>query len=87
MPMGMKVQHSGHMSAMRLKFPFSMFQRLNQHRSHGPIFFFHHGNHVICRLQVVSTRVGGIPEVLPPDLIRLVEPSVKGNQSQGRLPS
>ena len=38
--MGMKVQHSGHMSAMRLKFPFSMFQRLNQHRSHGPIFFF-----------------------------------------------
>ena len=37
-PMGMKVQHSGHMSAMRLKFPFSMFQRLNQHRSHGPIF-------------------------------------------------
>ena len=38
MPMGMKVQHSGHMSAMRLKFPFSMFQRLNQHRSHGPIF-------------------------------------------------
>ena len=39
MPMGMKVQHSGHMSAMRLKFPFSMFQRLNQHRSHGPIFF------------------------------------------------
>ena len=39
MPMGMKVQHSGHMSAMRLKFPFSMFQRLNQRRSHGPIFF------------------------------------------------
>ena len=39
MPMGMKVQHSGHMSAMRLKFPFSMFQRLNQHRSHGPIFY------------------------------------------------
>ena len=40
MPMGMKVQHSGHMSAMRLKFPFSMFQRLNQQRSHGPIFFY-----------------------------------------------
>ena len=40
MPMGMKVQHSGHMSAMRLKFPFSMFQRLNQLRSHGPIFYF-----------------------------------------------
>ena len=30
------------------------------------------------RLQVVSTRVGGVPEVLPPDLIRLVEPSAKG---------
>ncbi|KAK2163563.1 hypothetical protein LSH36_77g02003 [Paralvinella palmiformis] len=28
-------------------------------------------------LQVVSTRVGGVPEVLPPDLIRLVEPSAK----------
>lgn len=28
------------------------------------------------RLQVVSTRVGGIPEVLPPDLIYLVEPTV-----------
>ena len=40
MPMGMKVQHSGHMSAMRLKFPFSMFQRLNRHRSHGPIFLY-----------------------------------------------
>ena len=42
---------------------------------------------MICRLQVVSTRVGGIPEVLPPDLIRLVEPSVKGNQKQGNLAS
>lgn len=30
------------------------------------------------RLQVVSTRVGGVPEVLPEDLILLVEPSVKG---------
>ncbi len=30
------------------------------------------------RLQVVSTRVGGVPEVLPPDLIHLAEPSVKG---------
>lgn len=29
-----------------------------------------------CGLQVVSTRVGGIPEVLPPDLIYLVEPTV-----------
>ncbi|XP_023240450.1 N-acetylglucosaminyl-phosphatidylinositol biosynthetic protein-like [Centruroides sculpturatus] len=31
-----------------------------------------------CGLQVVSTRVGGVPEVLPPDLIWLTEPSVKG---------
>ncbi|KAK3104858.1 hypothetical protein FSP39_011824 [Pinctada imbricata] len=30
-----------------------------------------------CGLQVVSTRVGGVPEVLPPDLIYLAEPSVK----------
>ena len=29
-----------------------------------------------CGLSVVSTSVGGIPEVLPPSLIRLVEPSV-----------
>ncbi|XP_048505504.1 phosphatidylinositol N-acetylglucosaminyltransferase subunit A isoform X2 [Athalia rosae] len=29
-----------------------------------------------CGLQVVSTRVGGIPEVLPPNLIYLVEPTV-----------
>ncbi|XP_046742935.1 phosphatidylinositol N-acetylglucosaminyltransferase subunit A isoform X2 [Diprion similis] len=29
-----------------------------------------------CGLQVVSTRVGGIPEVLPPDLIYLVDPTV-----------
>ena len=28
-------------------------------------------------LQVVSTRVGGVPEVLPDDLIILAEPSVK----------
>lgn len=27
-------------------------------------------------LQVVSTKVGGIPEVLPPDLIYLVEPTI-----------
>ncbi|XP_030852765.1 phosphatidylinositol N-acetylglucosaminyltransferase subunit A-like isoform X1 [Strongylocentrotus purpuratus] len=32
----------------------------------------------LCGLQVVSTRVGGVPEVLPEDLILLVEPSVKG---------
>ena len=30
------------------------------------------------RLQVVSTRVGGIPEVLPDDLIRLADPNVAG---------
>ncbi|KAM4700034.1 phosphatidylinositol N-acetylglucosaminyltransferase subunit A [Discoglossus pictus] len=30
-----------------------------------------------CGLQVVSTKVGGIPEVLPEDLIILCEPSVK----------
>uniref|UniRef100_A0A8B9QLX1 Phosphatidylinositol glycan anchor biosynthesis class A n=1 Tax=Apteryx owenii TaxID=8824 RepID=A0A8B9QLX1_APTOW len=30
-----------------------------------------------CGLQVVSTRVGGIPEVLPENLILLCEPSVK----------
>nr|XP_031527039.1 phosphatidylinositol N-acetylglucosaminyltransferase subunit A isoform X3 [Vicugna pacos] len=30
-----------------------------------------------CGLQVVSTRVGGIPEVLPESLIILCEPSVK----------
>ncbi|GLH02894.1 uncharacterized protein GBIM_08842 [Gryllus bimaculatus] len=30
-----------------------------------------------CGLQVVSTCVGGIPEVLPPDLIYLTEPNVQ----------
>ncbi|XP_061197813.1 phosphatidylinositol N-acetylglucosaminyltransferase subunit A-like [Saccostrea echinata] len=30
-----------------------------------------------CGLSVVSTRVGGAPEVLPPDLIYFAEPSVK----------
>nr|SVE75090.1 EOG090X0515 [Daphnia dolichocephala] len=29
-----------------------------------------------CGLQVVSTKVGGIPEVLPPDMIRMAEPNV-----------
>lgn len=31
-----------------------------------------------CGLQVVSTNVGGLPEVLPPNLIKLTEPSVDG---------
>lgn len=31
-----------------------------------------------CGLQVVSTSVGGIPEVLPPELMKLTEPSVEG---------
>jgi len=30
-----------------------------------------------CGLQVVSTKVGGVPEVLPSDMIKLAEPSVK----------
>ncbi|XP_034945541.1 N-acetylglucosaminyl-phosphatidylinositol biosynthetic protein [Chelonus insularis] len=30
-----------------------------------------------CGLQIVSTKVGGIPEVLPPELIYLVEPTVE----------
>ncbi|XP_053312926.1 phosphatidylinositol N-acetylglucosaminyltransferase subunit A [Spea bombifrons] len=50
-----------------------------------------------CGLQVVSTKVGGIPEVLPEDLIILREPSVKSlcdglkkaidNLKSGTLPS
>lgn len=32
---------------------------------------------MIHRLQVVSTRVGGIPEVLPHDLIYLTDPNVE----------
>nr|XP_033803861.1 phosphatidylinositol N-acetylglucosaminyltransferase subunit A isoform X2 [Geotrypetes seraphini] len=50
-----------------------------------------------CGLQVVSTRVGGIPEVLPENLIILCEPSVKSlceglekaivQQQSGRSPS
>lgn len=39
---------------------------------------------LIFRLMVVSTKVGGIPEVLPEDLIYLTEPNVpalmKGNK-------
>ncbi|XP_074515126.1 phosphatidylinositol N-acetylglucosaminyltransferase subunit A [Sebastes fasciatus] len=31
-----------------------------------------------CGLQVVSTRVGGIPEVLPEELITMCEPTVRG---------
>lgn len=34
-------------------------------------------------LQVVSTKVGGIPEVLPPELITLSEPNVEGNKTCG----
>ncbi len=37
------------------------------------VFFF-------FRLQVVSTRVGGVPEVLPPELLRLAEPNVPGDR-------
>ena len=33
---------------------------------------------LIYRLQVISTKVGGVPEVLPQDMIRLVEPNVPG---------
>lgn len=33
---------------------------------------------MLSRLSVVSTRVGGTPEVLPPDLVYFSEPSVKG---------
>ena len=33
-----------------------------------------------CGLQVVSTKVGGIPEVLPSELIWLTDPSIKGLQ-------
>ncbi|KAJ9530078.1 hypothetical protein QJQ45_023357 [Haematococcus lacustris] len=31
-----------------------------------------------CGLTVVSTRVGGVPEVLPPDMMELAEPSAGG---------
>ena len=31
-----------------------------------------------CGLQVVSTRVGGVPEVLPPDMITLATPTLPG---------
>lgn len=33
------------------------------------------------RLQVVSTKVGGVPEVLPPDMIRMAQPNVSGKQT------
>ena len=33
---------------------------------------------LLYRLRVVSTRVGGVPEVLPSDMIRLADPSVEG---------
>jgi len=35
-------------------------------------------------LQVVSTRVGGIPEVLPPDIITLADPTVSGQSTVER---
>lgn len=31
----------------------------------------------LSSLQVVSTKVGGVPEVLPSEMIKLAEPSVK----------
>jgi phosphatidylinositol glycan class A protein len=31
-----------------------------------------------CGLYVVSTNVGGVPEVLPEDMIELAEPNVHG---------
>ena len=34
-----------------------------------------------CGLQVVSTNVGGIPEVLPPNLIKLAEPTITSLES------
>lgn len=34
---------------------------------------------IFSRLTVVSTKVGGTPEVLPPDLVYFAEPRVKGN--------
>ena len=34
-----------------------------------------------CGLQVVSTNVGGIPEVLPPHLIRLADPNITSLES------
>ena len=33
---------------------------------------------LLSRLQVISTKVGGVPEVLPQDMIKLVEPNVSG---------
>lgn len=34
---------------------------------------------LVLSLQVVSTKVGGVPEVLPPEMIWLAEPNVDGN--------
>ncbi len=31
---------------------------------------------------MVSTKVGGIPEVLPPEMIRMAQPNVNGKQNQ-----
>ena len=40
---------------------------------------------LIYRLQVISTKVGGVPEVLPENMIRLVEPNVPGLSFEGYI--
>lgn len=44
---------------------------------HSLIFYVAYVLFLLLVLKVVSTRVGGIPEVLPENLIILCEPSVK----------
>jgi len=39
-------------------------------------------NNFFYSLQVVSTKVGGVPEVLPPDLIYLAEPNDQSKYSE-----
>ena len=36
-------------------------------------------------MQVISTKVGGVPEVLPENMIRLVEPNVPGLFFEGYI--